>query len=59
MLSDDCFQHHTHTTAFGSSKDTGVRHMFPLLLKTHGGEPQFGTQMPGYGNPALSCFVLN
>lgn len=34
-------------------------HMFPWLLKAYRGKPQFGTQMPGSRNLALSCFVLN
>lgn len=46
-------------TEFCSSKDPGVDHMFPVLLKAYRGEPQFGTQMPESWNLALSCFVLN
>lgn len=32
--SDHCSEHRTYTAEFGSSKDPGVDHMFPLLLKS-------------------------
>lgn len=47
VFSDHCFECFTYKAEFGSSKDLGVDHMFPLLLKAQRGEPQFGTQMPG------------
>lgn len=59
LSSDHRFEYFTYTAEFCSSKDPEVDHMLPLLLKAYRGEAQFGTQMPGSCNLALSCFVLN